>query len=120
MEMRKLSVRFFPADRTFLKRAGIVILPIAAQSLVSSVGSFIDTVFASCLDCVTAVGTALQIDALMQGITFGIAAGVNIYVVQFYRAGDLKKMQKSFGFSLFSVFLNACVWIALVFILKEN
>ena len=53
-------------------------LPIAIQSVLTSVSGFIDTIMASQIDCVSAIGTALQIDALMQGIAFGIAAGINI------------------------------------------
>ena len=46
-------------------------LPIAIQSVLTSVSGFIDTIMASQIDCVSAIGTALQIDALMQGIAFG-------------------------------------------------
>ena len=97
----------------------MVMLPIAIQSVLTSVSGFIDTIMASQIDCVSAIGTALQIDALMQGIAFGIAAGINIFIIQYYGANDIKKMRKSFGLSLISVFLNALFWILLVFIFNR-
>ena len=95
-------------------------LPIAIQSFIISISGFIDTAMASQIDCVSAIGTALQIDALVQGITFGLAAGINIFVVQYYGANDLKNMKKSFGLSLISVSLNALLWILLVFIFRDH
>ncbi|MFR6143348.1 MAG: MATE family efflux transporter [Finegoldia sp.] len=82
--------------KTFYKHTGMVMLPIAIQSVLTSVSGFIDTIMASQIDCVSAIGTALQIDALMQGIAFGIAAGINIFIIQYYGANDIKKMRKKF------------------------
>lgn len=112
--------RKYFGDKSFYKHTGLVMLPIAIQSIITSISSFIDTMMASQIDCVSAIGTALQIDALMQGITFGIAAGINIFVVQYYGANDLKNMKKSFGLSLISVSINALFWILLVFIFRGH
>ncbi len=82
---------------TFYKHTGLIMLPIAIQSIITSISSFIDTMMASQIDCISAIGTALQIDALMQGIAFGIAAGINIFIVQYFGANDYQNMKRSFG-----------------------
>ncbi len=105
---------------TFYKRTGLIMFPIAIQSIITSISSFIDTMMASQIDCISAIGTALQIDALMQGIAFGIAAGINIFIVQYFGANDYQNMKRSFGLSLISVTFNALFWIVLVFILNKQ
>lgn len=113
-------IKRYIADKSFYMQTGLVMLPIAIQSIIMSISSFMDTMMASHIDCVSAIGTALQIDALMQGIAFGIAAGINIFVVQYYGANDFKNMKKSFGLSLISVTFNALFWIFLVFAFNNN
>lgn len=108
-----MTLTKYIGDKAFYNRASRQILPIIIQSFVTSLSGFIDTIMASHFDGVSAVGTALQIDALMQGVTFGIAAGINIFVVQYYGAKDLDKMKQSFVFSLLMVSLNSIVWIVL-------
>lgn len=100
-------------DKSFYSRASRQIIPIIIQSFITSLSGFIDTIMASYFDGVSAVGTALQIDSIMQGITFGIAAGINIFVVQYYGAKDMNKMKQSFFFSLIMVSLNSIFWIFL-------
>lgn len=95
-------------------------VPMIIQSLVNSLSALIDTVMASKIDAVSAIGTALQIDTLMQGIAFGIAAGINIFVVQYYGSKDYKNMQKSFGLSLISVMMNALIWQCLSLFLNTS
>jgi len=68
---------------------------------------------ASKFNAVSAVGTALQIDSLVQGIAFGIAAGINIFVVQYFGARDLVNMKKSFGLNVLAVSIHAVFWIIL-------
>ncbi len=113
-------VKKYFGNKSFYKKTGIVMFPIAIQSIITSISGFIDTMMASQIDCVSAIGTALQIDALMQGVAFGIGAGINIFVVQYYGANDIKNMKKSFGLSLLSVAFNALLWTAIVFIFNKD
>ena len=85
------------ANKGFYRNVGNVMIPIAIQSFINSLSGLIDIIMASRFHAVSAVSTALQIDALVQGIAFGIAAGINIFVVQYYGAKDFKNMKKSFG-----------------------
>ncbi len=108
------------ASREFYIHTGKVMLPITIQSIINSLSGFIDTMMASKIDGVSAVGTALQIDTLMQGVTFGIAAGINIFVVQYYGAKQEDGMKKSFGLSLISVAINALLWMSVALCLNTH
>lgn len=108
------------ANRHFYIHTGKVMLPIAIQSMINSLSGFIDTMMASKIDGVSAVGTALQIDTLMQGMAFGIAAGINIFVVQYYGARQEDEMKKSFGLSLLSVTINALLWMVMALCLNTH
>lgn len=57
-------VKKYFGNKSFYKKTGIVMFPIAIQSIITSISGFIDTMMASQIDCVSAIGTALQIDAL--------------------------------------------------------
>ncbi len=101
------------ANKNFYISTGKMLLPITIQSIVNSLSGLIDTMMVSKIDAVSAVGTALQIHALMEGITFGIAAGINIFIVQYYGAKDYCNMKKCFGLSIVAVSINAIFWIVL-------
>ncbi len=107
----------FIANKKFYITMGQVMIPITIQSIINSLSGFIDTMMASRIDGVSGVGTALQIDALMHGIAFGIAAGINIFIVQYYGAKNYHYMKKCFGLSLIAVTINASLWwgLSLVF-----
>ncbi|TDW16747.1 putative MATE family efflux protein [Breznakia blatticola] len=106
-------MRRFIADRFFYQRTGRLIVPIAIQSFATSISGIIDSMMAQSFDGVSAIGTALQVDGLMQGASFGIAAGINVYIVQAYGAKKLTEMRQYFMLSLLCVFLNALLWIGI-------
>lgn len=106
-------MRKYIASKEFYVKTGKMMIPITIQSIINSLSGLIDTMMSSRIDAVSGVGTALQIDALMQGIAFGIAAGINIFIVQYYGAKDYKNMKKCFGLSLIVVSINAILWMIL-------
>ncbi|ADL06679.1 MATE family efflux transporter [Lacrimispora saccharolytica] len=108
------------ANKGFYRNVGNVMIPIAIQSFINSLSGLIDIIMASRFHAVSAVSTALQIDALVQGIAFGIAAGINIFVVQYYGAKDFKNMKKSFGLSMTAVSFNALFWLGLSLGMNTN
>lgn len=117
--MRDILLRFI-GDKTFYMRASRQIIPIIIQSFVTSLSGFSDTIMASYFDGVSAVGTALQVDSLMQSVTFGIASGVNIFVVQYFGAKDIYNMKRSFALSLLLVSSNALLWMLISIVFNVN
>ena len=117
--MRDILLRFI-GDKTFYMRASRQIIPIIIQSFVTSLSGFADTIMASYFDGVSAVGTALQVDSLMQSVTFGIASGVNIFVVQYFGAKDIYNMKRSFALSLLLVSSNALLWMLISIIFNVD
>ncbi|MFV0394335.1 MAG: MATE family efflux transporter [Coprobacillaceae bacterium] len=108
------------ANKKFYILTGKMMIPIAIQSIINSLSGLIDTMMASHFNAVSAVGIALQVDNIMQCITFGIAAGVNIFVVQYFGAKEYSNMKKCFGLSVIIVSINALVWMALSLLLNTK
>ena len=114
----KLS-RFF-GDRAFYETTFRIALPLALSTLLSSCMSTIDSLMASSIGMVTAVGNASQIITLHDGISFGITSGIAIFAAQFYGARQADNMTRVFGLSLIFTLFNALVWISVFLFMGDD
>ncbi|MDD3174564.1 MAG: MATE family efflux transporter [Herbinix sp.] len=115
-----MLLRRYIGNKSFYTQSAKIMIPLAIQSILSSSSAIIDTMMVSWTGKVTAVGTATQLDALMQATAFGIAVGINIFLVQYFGSKDYKNMRKTFGLSLISMFVNALVWFVISSFLAEQ
>ena len=114
----KLS-RFF-GDRAFYETTFRIALPLALSTLLSSCMSTIDSLMASSIGMVTAVGNASQIITLHDGVSCGITSGIAIFAAQFYGARQADNMTRVFGLSLIFTLFNALVWISVFLFMGDD
>lgn len=107
------GLRNYIGSKAFYKRACLIAIPLGLQQLITSCMGIIDSLMVSWIGQVTAVGTAVQLETLCTSVSWACAAGVGIYSVQFFGAGDLKNLRRSFGLSLD---IGSYFWGILVFI----
>lgn len=94
--------------KDMLKTLSAIALPIMLQSLVQSSLGFLDTLMIGQLGQseIAAVGTANQVNFLVQIFYFGITSGVSIFLAQFYGAKQFEKMRKVMALALSLTFLG--------------
>lgn len=105
----KLS-RYFGTP-AFCRSALLITLPILAQNLLTSSFSLVDTLMISSLGTVelTAVGLAASWIQLLNVILFGITGAAGVLVAQFWGAGAMRQVRRSYGGGL-----SFCLAVTLV------
>ncbi|MBR1781044.1 MAG: MATE family efflux transporter [Oscillospiraceae bacterium] len=93
--------RYF-GDRTFQRTALALTLPILLQNLLSTSFALVDTLMISSLGPVelTAVGLCASWIQLLNVLLFGITSGAGVLVAQFWGAGNLAQVRRSYGCGL--------------------
>ncbi len=92
-------------DKAFWRTALTLGLPIALQNLLTSSFILVDTLMVGQLGDISlsAVGMAGQFGWFMNMIVFGISSGAAVFIAQYWGAGDIKGIRRSYGISLISV-----------------
>lgn len=101
-------------DRTFWRTALTLGLPIALQNLLTSSFILVDTLMVGQLGDVSlsAVGMAGQFGWFMNMIVFGISSGAAVFIAQYWGAGDIKGIRRSYGIALISVIAVCALFCA--------
>ncbi len=104
------TVRYFGTP-AFCRSALLIPLPILAQNLLPSSFSLVDTLMISSLGTVelTAVGLAASWIQLLNVILFGITGAAGVLVAQFWGAGAMRQVRRSYGGGL-----SFCLAVTLV------
>jgi len=109
------------ADKRFWKSVLMLALPIALQNLLTSSFSLIDILMIGSLsdNAISAVGMAAQITFLHNVFLFGICSGGSIFVAQYWGAGNISGIKKTYGVILANCFTVSLVFFTLAFFMPE-
>lgn len=100
------------SDKPFWKSTLLLALPIAFQNLVSTSFSLVDLLMIGSLgdNAISAVGLAGQISFLQNVFLFGICSGGMIFISQYWGAGNIKAIHRTYG-----ILLTNCIAIGVLF-----
>ena len=89
-------------------------LPIAFQHLLINSLTFVDTLFMSQLGdiALSASGMAGQWNWLLNMISFGLCSGSALFIAQYWGAGKLEEIRRTYSIALVSAFSAAIVFSA--------
>lgn len=110
--MRNRLTRYI-GESDFYKKTFRIALPMSLQNLLHSCMGIVDTIMVSWIGMVTAVGTATQIDTLMNLVGYGISSGISMFSAQFYGAAKHEQLKKTFGLGILLSLCNAFFWLVL-------
>ena len=101
-------------QKSFIRTAAALALPIAMQNLLTSCASLIDTAMIVPLGntAVAAVGVAGRFTFLLNVVSFGFSSGMATLISQYWGVGDRRGIRRTFG-----VALTACMTVAVLFAL---
>ena len=88
------KIKRYIGPRKFYQYVFSMAIPLGFQQLISSCMGIVDSLMVSWIGQVTAVGTAVQIETLCTSVSWGSAAGVGIFSVQFFGAKDFTSFKK--------------------------
>lgn len=105
------------SDKRFWYSTLLLAVPIALQSLLSSSFSFIDILMIGKLNeaSIEAVGMAAQIAFLHNIFLFGISSGGSVFVAQYWGAGNLSGIKRTYGIILINCLLTSLLFFLLAF-----
>lgn len=108
-------------DRTFWRTALTLGLPIALQNLLTSSFILVDTLMVGQLGDIplSAVGMAGQFGWFMNMIVFGVSSGAAVFIAQYWGAGDIKGIRRSYGLALLSVIAICSLFCAVAGLFPE-
>lgn len=97
-----MRTTFFKLSRfigpvSFYKYAFSLAIPLGITNLLAISMGALDTLMISWIHQVSAVGTATQIEVIALNVVWACAAGIGIYAIQFFGAGDHKNLKRCFG-----------------------
>ena len=96
----------------FYKTLFSIAIPIILQNLLQTFVNMIDTVMVGRLGeiAIASVGLGNQIFFMLIMVSFGVSSGATIFISQFWGAGDIPGIRKTFG-----IMLSVCFAVSLVF-----
>ena len=103
----------YVGPRSFYLETIRMAVPSGLQQLISSCMGIIDSLMISWIGQVTAVGTAVQVETLCTEVAWACAAGIGVFSVQFFGAGNRENLKKSFGLGIAIGLLCGCFWFAM-------
>ena len=112
------KLKKYIGPKLFYKHVFSMAIPLGFQQLISSCMGIVDSLMVSWIGQVTAVGTAVQIETLCTSVSWGSAAGVGIFSVQFFGAKDFKNLKKSFGLSVILAIISGLFWFLIATFFK--
>lgn len=89
-------------DRTFLRKAVMIALPVALQGLMNTVINLVDTMMIGTLGAtsIAAVGLANKVFFVFSLLVFGIVSGSGVLAAQYWGNEDVKNIKKVLGLAL--------------------
>jgi len=92
-------------NRAFWRTALSLCLPVALQNLLTSSFILVDTLMVGQLGDIplSAVGMAGQFGWFMNMIVFGVSSGAAVFIAQYWGAGDIRGIRRSYGIAIVSV-----------------
>lgn len=89
-------------DKTFLKKAVMIALPVAMQGMLNTLVNLVDTLMIGSLGAtaIAAVGLANKVFFVFSLLVFGIASGSGILAAQYWGNHDIKNIRKVLGLSV--------------------
>ena len=89
-------------DRTFLKKAVTIALPVAMQGMLNTIVNLVDTLMIGTLGetAVAAVGLANKVFFVFSLLVFGVVSGSGVLAAQYWGNRDLKNIRKVLGTAL--------------------
>jgi len=102
-------------DKKFMKWMIVLTLPIAFQNLVGSLVNTADTIMIGQLGEteIAAVGIANQVFFILALICFGITAGCNMFVAQFWGKKDIENIRRTMALSVILSLIPSAVFTVL-------
>jgi putative MATE family efflux protein len=100
-------------DRTFLRLALTITVPIILQNLLTTSFSLIDTLMISSLGTIplTSVGLAAAWLQFHTVVLFGITSGQGVLIAQYWGAQDHRSIRRSYGLGLTLSLFAGCVYL---------
>lgn len=101
-------------NRTLFRSLGVVALPIALQSLITSSLSLVDNLMVGAVSesALAATGLATQFYFIQWMMLFGFTSGCATFMAQFWGVQDLKNIRKVVGFAI-----TVCFSVSMLFFL---
>lgn len=89
-------------DRTFLRKAVMIALPVSLQGLMNTVINLVDTMMIGTLGAtsIAAVGLANKVFFVFSLLVFGIVSGSGVLAAQYWGNQDVKNIRKVLGLAL--------------------
>ncbi len=108
-------------DKRFWKSTLILAIPSALQNLLSNSASLVDILMIGKLgdDTISAVGMASQIAFLNNLFLFGIISGGSVFVSQFWGAGNMRGIKRTYGIILANCILVSFLFFSAAFFAPE-
>ncbi len=93
-DLMKARLKKYIGDKAFYKMALAIIIPVIVQQLVLSIAGYVDNLMISnyTQTAYTGVSTANRFMFLMNFFWIGLAAGVSVFIAQYYGAKDNKRI----------------------------
>ena len=118
-------------DKEFLRKIGVLAIPIASQEVLTTLLQFIDSIMVSYID--TASKTESGESIAIASVTFagnnfflfilllvGITSGISIFTAQLWGNKDINKCKKSVGASLLSSIISSLFFLIPTFLFAED
>ncbi len=101
------------ADKTFIKRALKLALPMALQNLISSSLNLIDNIIIGGMGevAIASVGLANQYFFLLNLVLFGTVSGASIFTAQYWGNKDIKNIKKVLGLCLATAIIISSIFM---------
>jgi len=106
----------------FYKTLFSIAIPIIMQNMLQTFVNMIDTVMVGRLGeiAIASVGLGNQIFFMLIMVTFGVSSGASIFISQFWGAGDIPGIRKTFGIMLSVCFVASLVFFAAAALIPEK
>lgn len=116
------KLKAFLFDRAFYRGILMLGLPIAAQNLLSSSASLIDTVMVGQLGEVplSAVGMAGQWSFFMFLFYFGFSSGSSVFFSQYWGVKDMPRIRHTYTLGFLNVFVIAVLFMVIGYLFPET
>ncbi len=100
-------------DRTFLKKAVTIALPVAMQGMLNTIVNLVDTLMIGTLGetAVAAVGLANKVFFVFSLLVFGVVSGSGVLAAQYWGNRDLKNIRKVLGTALMIAGLGSLFFV---------
>lgn len=117
-EGKEVSQRMNRPSKDFYKNVYQIALPVTLQSLIMALFTLADQLMVGQLGevAIASVGMAGKIYAVISVVLAGLAAGVSIYVAQFWGKRDGKNISRLLGIGLMAGFTLSFLFTLLVFL----